>query len=400
MSYLRGPLTKPQVQKLMAGKPGQTGSPVTPVQIQTQQPAVRPASEPTPAIPSGFSAHPPTLGPDVSQVFLPLDVSEPAAIRQLSQETGQSLEVEQTQLIYEPAIIGAAEVRFVDRRRKIDEKVEKMLLAYVSDELGGIDWGDAEAVPLRLNELTNKAERVEAGQGPFFAPVPETANSARELKGINQDLADWLYYNSRQVITVHPELGLFQHPTETKRAFKIRLQQAARENRDAEVDKLEKKYDTRIARLESKLRKQKRALDADQEDYQARKREEMIGLGESVLGFFIGRRSTRTLSKAATRRRMTSRAKLEIEETQDEITELQEEITELEGELKEMADEITRKWADLLDDLSTEELAPRRTDINVRLVTLAWLPSWLISYTDGRRGQTATIAAYPLPKEA
>ena len=86
-----------------------------------------------------------------------------------------------------------------------------------------------------------------------------------------------------------------------------------------------------------------------------------------------------------------------INESKEEIAELQEEIKKLEEELKEQADEITRKWADLLDDLTTEEITPRRTDINVRLVALAWLPSWLITYTDGTVVQTATLPAYPLP---
>jgi hypothetical protein len=75
-------------------------------------------------------------------------------------------------------------------------------------------------------------------------PVPESANSARKLKGIAKDLADWLYYNSRLTIQVHPELEVFQEPGERERSFKVRLRQAAREHRDAEVDALAEKYAT------------------------------------------------------------------------------------------------------------------------------------------------------------
>jgi len=63
------------------------------------------------------------------------------------------------------------------------------------------------------------------------------------------------------------------------------------------------------------------------------------------------------------------------------------------------AQDITHKWADLLDELATEELHPRRTDVDVRLVALAWLPSWLITYNDGIRTKTATIAAYLPPED-
>ena len=82
-----------------------------------------------------------------------------------------------------------------------------------------------------------------------------------------------------------------------------------------------------------------------------------------------------------------------------EIADLEEEIAELEEELGAAAQDITRKWADLLDELVTEELHPRRTDVDVRLVALAWLPSWLVTYNDGIRTQTATIAAHLPPED-
>jgi len=403
MSYLRGPLTRPQVRQLMARKKPRTQSrPMKPVTAEQAQPDLAVAAAPaaSPKVPTGFLAHPPGLDPDFPQVYLALELNDQAVVGQLSQELGQRVEVKKIQLIYEPGIIGGAEVRFIDRKRDIDERLEKVLLALPPDEFGGIDWGDAEALAITLNDLVNRPEQLDAaGRGPFFAPVPETANSARELKSISTDLEDWLYYNSRQPITVHAELGLFQQPNESTRAFRIRLQQAARENRDEEVDRLEKEYEKKMARLEDKIRREERELAEDEAEYDARKREEMIGLGESVLGFFVGRRSTRTLSRAASRRRMTGKAKLDIEESQEEITELKEEIQKLEAELQEEAKEITRKWADLLDEVSTEELTPRRTDVNVQLVALAWLPSWLINYSEGGRVQTATLAAYALPEE-
>ncbi|MFQ5614425.1 MAG: helicase HerA domain-containing protein, partial [Anaerolineae bacterium] len=382
MSYLRGPLTRPQVRKLMAGRAPAAAPPPAKPRRATPRPAAaapEPAAE-TPAAPAGFSPNPPALDPSLPQVFLPVELSEQAAVRQAAQELGRQLDVERVQLVYEPALLGGATVRFVDRKRQIDEKVEKILLGPAPGELSGVDWDEAETLPLRLGDLASGPERVGAEEGPFFAPVPEAANSPRELKSIGKDLSDWLYYNSRLALTAHAELGLLQRPGERERDFKIRLQQAARERRDDEVDALERKYEKQIDRLEARLRKEERELAADEAEYQARKQQELIGIGESVVGFFLGRRSTRALSRAASKRRMTSRARLEIEESQEEIAALEEEIAALEDEMKEAADEITRKWADLLEDLTVEELKPRRTDVDVRLAALAWQPFWLITY--------------------
>jgi hypothetical protein len=52
-----------------------------------------------------------------------------------------------------------------------------------------------------------------------------------------------------------------------------------------------------------------------------------------------------------------------------------------------------------MDRVSSQEVAPRRGDIDVRLVALAWVPSWRVTYTEGgQSGLTATIAAYPMPE--
>ncbi len=401
MSYLRGPLTRPQVAKLMATRKTQPTTP-TPARRATAvtdaTPSVAPSKPAAVTVPSGFSVTPPALDPSVPQVFLPVEHNEQAAIRQAAQDTGQALDVESTRLIYEPAIVGGASVRFVDRKRRIDERTEKIFLAPAPDDLRGIDWDTAEALPIQLSDLASGPERVGKEQGPFFAPAPEMANSARELKSIGKDLADWLYYNHRLPITVHEELGLFQQPGESERAFKIRLQQAARERRDAEVDKLEQKYQTRIDRLETKLRRQERRLSEDEAEYDARKREEIVGIGESVLGFFMGRRSTRAISRASTKRRLTTKSKMDIEDTREEIADIKAEIADLEAELKEASDDITARWGDSLANLTTDEIAPRRTDVDVRLVALVWLPSWQITVNDNRGTRTLTVAAYPTPE--
>ncbi len=397
MSYLRGPLTKPQVQSLMqprkqaAVPPKVAAAPAAPV---ASAPA---AAAPTPASPgpAGFISVQPTLDPAVPQLFLPVSVGEQAATRQLAQETGRSLEVTQTQLVYEPAILGAANIRYLDRKRKIDYQVEKIMLVRAPEGSRSIDWQQAEILPLVLNDLRNSPERVAAAQGPFFAPAPEALNSAAKVKSVTKDLADWLYYNNRLKITAHPELDLYQQPDEDERAFKIRLQQAARERRDTEVDALEKKYEDRLDRLNDKLKKEERDLAQTQAEYEARKQQEMVGVGESVLGLFFGRRKAGTaISSAMNKRRQTSKVGSELEETQAEVAELQQEITKLEAELKEATDEITRTWDEALDNLKSEEIAPQRTDIKIRQVALAWRPAWLITYSSAGGSDSAAIAAY------
>lgn len=396
MSYLRGPLTKPQVRQLMSGKAATAGSLAATAPATTPQPAAIDATASTPDGPEGYAPRPPALPSSVPQLYLPIQISEQAAVRQLSQESGRQVSVDKVELTYEPAFVGSATVRFVDSKRSVNEQRDETLVARVTDSFSGVDWGGAERVTLSAGAWPQSPESVGAGQGPFFAPIPQAVNTEQELGGLGKSLADWLYYNSRFTLSAHETLKLVQEPGETERAFKIRLQQAAREQRDAEVDKLEEKFERQIQRLQEKLRQKERALADDEADYEARKRQEMVGIGETVLNFFLGRRSSRAISGAMSKRRLTGQAKQDIAETQVEIEDLKEDIDEIKEELQQGSDEITARWADLLEDITSYEVAPRRSDVKVNLAALGWLPHWLITYNDAGRAHTASIAAYGL----
>mgnify|MGYP001367842335 CR=1 FL=1 len=401
MSYLRGPLTKPQVRQLMSGK----ASTATPLPATAQATAPRPATVEAaaspPGGPQGYASQPPVLPSAVPQLYLPIEISEQAAVRQLGQESGRSVAVDKVELTYEPAFVGSATVSFVDSKRNVNKQRDETLVARVTDRFSGVDWGRADRVALAGGALPQSPEPVGAGQGPFFAPIPTAVNTEQEIGRLSKSLADWLYYNSRFTLAAHETLKLYQTPDETERAFKIRLQQAAREQRDAEVDKLEEKFERQIERLQEKLRKKERELADDEADYEARKQQELVGLGETVLNFFFGRRSSRSISGAMSKRRLTGQAKQDIAETQAEIDDLKKDIDEIKAELQQGIDELTAKWADLLEAVTTYEVAPRRGDVKVNLAALGWLPHWLITYNDAGQNQTTRVAAYsPVRQEA
>jgi hypothetical protein len=69
-------------------------------------------------------------------------------------------------------------------------------------------------------------------------------------------------------------------------------------------------------------------------------------------------------------------------------------MTRLETELKEAIEEITHKWTEFSDDIIKEKLKPRRADVDLKLVALAWLPFWNIDYKDRRITKSIELPAY------
>ncbi len=404
-SYLRGPLTRPQVSELMrerkatmsavaASLDGVAAAPATPADAAPTSTSAALESPGAAAAPNGFYPTPPTLDPAVSQVYVPIAVDDRAALRTINAELGVPVTPQSIQLVFEPAVLGGASVRFVDRKRKIDQREEKLLIAPLSEGVTTAEWDEAELLDLSIRALRRQPESVDAVFGPFFADAPEQANRASKLDRMKSDLSDWLYYNSRLLVQGHADLGVYQTPGERERDFKIRLQQAAREQRDAEVEKARKQLANQLDKLQVRLRKEEQDYEAAKADHAARKQQEVIGIGETVLSWVLGGRSMRGLSTAASKRRMTAKAGQGVEQAERELAEVKTDIAAIEAQIKEQTEAITLKWANLLDDLTSDEISPRRADVDVQLIALAWLPSWLIRYDDGITTRTSRVSAY------
>ncbi len=394
MSYLRGPLTRPQIKQLMREKAARrTPSPRTTSAVTAEPRRPRPSAPPTVSVaPAGLLTQPPALPPNVTQVYLPLVLDQAKAIAQVEKRVGRVVDVKRVSLIYEPAVLVAATVSFLSRKWDVDHTITPLLLVPPPERASAVDWEEAERLIVDLDDLEHSPARVE--EGPYFAPAPESVNSARDLKSVARSAKDWLYRTARLPLKVHRTLGIVKRPEDRERDFRLRIMQAARERRDEEVDKLQAKYEKRLDKLEAKLRKLERELAEDQAEYEARKREALLTTGETVLSFFLGRR--RRITTIATKQRLAAKAKREIEETRQEIAEVRQDIEELEAELEEAVNEIRRKWDAALDDIEEIELKPRKSDVAVDLVALAWRPLWRIEYEEGGISRTSFVPAYPL----
>ncbi len=408
MSYLRGPLTRPQVRDLMdaggkrkrpAAQAAAAATPAPNAAAPSAAPAVDAAAS---AVPAGYSATPSALAPDVPQVYMPVGKSDAAALRELGDKSGGRMtSVQAAQLVYAAGLIGAAQVSFVAPKRDIDHRVERVLALPVAEAGLGIDWADALVSNSSLRDLRRASESAAAaqGQGPFFGPVPEPINTARKIKAAEGKFSDYLYYQSRLPVLVHKGLAVVQKPDESERDFKIRLQQAAREARDEEVDALEERYETQIDKLTRRIEQEERDLADKKGERDARLQQEAISAGESVLNFFLGRRSSTIFSRAASKRRMTAKAKAAIDAQAEEIADLEQDKEELQADLKKEADEITRRWEDVLDEVTTEDLAPRRSDVEVTLVALGWLPYWRFEMDEGLGARSVLVEAYGMQSD-
>src|SRR5262245_41168060 len=321
MSYLRGPLTREEIRRLMAPRKAAAAGPAG-----TAAPAPSPAAaRPAPAVAPAAAARP-VLPPGVPQYFLPASGTAPATDAP----------------VYRPMLFGAASVRFADAKAGVDLTEEAAFLTGITAEAVPVSWDDAAATDVAAGDLA-AAPREPAG----YAELPPSAARPKSYPGWSRDFASWLARSQKLELFRDPGSRQISRPGESERDFRIRLGEAAREERDARAEALRKKYRPRIAALEERQRRAEQAVAREQEQATRSGIEAGISVVGSILGAVLGRKgiSAADVGRATTAARSAGRVLKEREdvgrarETKEAVeqdqaaleAELQAELAELEA---------------------------------------------------------------------
>ena len=369
MSYLCGPLTRKQVRKLAERR--ESGE----AEGQRSEEAEEQGGEEL----EGLSATPPTLPPEVPQVFLPPTVTFEWALQEYEEQSGRPVLAQERRLVYTPHLLALGAARMLDRKRGVDAIENVARLAQVGAGTGSVDW-DAGQVVVDQKELLPKP----MGEG-VYAPVDAMLARPRDLKRLAKDFADYVYYNTSATVLYNPALDLYGKVGENRRDFRVRCEEEARHQRDAELKKARARVEKEMERVQKKLRREQRELDQDQDELEARKREELLSLGESALNLLTRRRSSSIISRAGRKRRMSRQAQADVEESEATIEELEEQLGDLKAQWEEQAAEIADLWAEKLEEIEEFKVKPRRADVTVEFCGLAWAPAWQVTLENGRR---------------
>jgi hypothetical protein len=355
MSYLRGPLTRGQIKTLMDGRRGGTESgAAAPAAASAAKPAgVAPPPSPSRAAPPTGR---PTLPPDVPQHFLPARGARAGS------------------LVYQPMLLGAAQVRFTDAKRGVDVAQDGVFLTAITDEALAVDWEQAREVSVALGDL-----ETEPAAGAEFGELPGSAGKKKSFEGWSRDFTGWLFRTRRLELHVSPELKLASRPDESEGDFRARIQHAGREGRDEAVEALRKRYAPKLAALQERIRRAQQATERESSQATQQGLQVAISLGATVLGALLGRKavSATTLGRATTAARGAGRAMKEAQDVsraKDTVESLQQALADLEAELKAETEAVAAKSDPGRAPLETLALKPTKQNVTVRLVTLAWAP--------------------------
>lgn len=435
MSYLRGPLARDQIMRLMANQRGArpTSMPSSPTAMPQSEPlpsymappprsATEPklfelpseeewGAEPTyytapeivpePTMPAssramvpratysmeeaeqpkeeklqappGFKEVPPALPAAVQQYYLPTEFAVEQSVQNWERWTGQrALNINtKKRLLYRPSLLAQVQLRF-DHKASMSSQV--YWYAFVVPNLPKVpylNWSEFQSEPFDPQALDHHP----FSASTFYGDVPQTLTSASGFKSLQANLVDWLYTNAKMSVYYNPALKMYSGLNEDRRDYVSRLQGAARDARDNELDTVAQKYDKRLSDLEGKAQIKSLRLESQRSELEGRKREELLSGGESVWRLMKGN-TYRTLSRAGELRRIVGQAGDRVGIMEQELMEIADRLERTEREMEDSLNVVKEKWTQALQRIEEIPVIPLKKDISFILFGIGWVPYW------------------------
>ena len=341
MSYLRGPLLREEIKRLQGAVPEPTGS----------------VARVNPFAAGGSGAGPrPLLPPGVREVFLSPDGPVPAG-----------------GLLYKPAILGRARVRFTHTKARIDCDREVFCLAPAGEQLGESAWEGGRQF----------AEVPEVETAPLaggFAGLPPALSAAKAYASLGTSLKNHLARTAKLTVFTAPAIDAVSRPDETEGEFRVRIAQQVREWRDKEIDRISDKSAAKLASLNDRIARARQKVEKQKAEAKNKSMQTYVSIGTAVLSAILGRKvaSSTTVGRAATSMRTASRAtrhQADVVHAEESLSDLEEKLATLEGEVGADLEKVRLEANPDRLVLESIEIAAKKTEITVDDVVLAWVPA-------------------------
>ena len=138
---------------------------------------------------------------------------------------------------------------------------------------------------------------------------------------------------------------------------------------------MRERYAARIDRLQDQVSTADARVKELEVDVSARKQTEvMSGIGDLLGGILSGKFGSTTMSKVASRRAASRKAKARLETAEEKLSAKQQDLVELESELEEALIGIQEEHDAMAAAMESLEIGLEKTDIRVAEAKLVWVP--------------------------
>jgi len=339
MNYMRGPLTRSQIKSLMDPKRAAWTN-------ESTSASSNPMGLPSSGERVVKIAARPSLGNGVSEWF---------------DGDGQ----------YSPHLIRQARIYFHNTKSGVDGS--RMLRLVNPIKEAAIDWNEMVNCDTALSHLATEPE-----SDGSFEPLPGYAMNQVNYKSVEKDWQDQIYRNERVHVFHAPLVKEYSKMGEGEGEFRARIAHQTREVRDAAIEKLRDKMQSKLRTKESQLTRALAAVEREKSQAQSAKIDAGASILNTIFGVLLGSKklSSTNIRRGSSSARSAGRAAQQhrdIEVAEAKADDIQAIMHEMQTELADDIDALEDKFDPSALELETLTIKPYKKDISIEAVGLLWL---------------------------
>jgi hypothetical protein len=308
------------------------------------------------------------------ELFLPNNLTLSEALKSSSRRLPEG--AKRQGILYRPSLLAQVEIRFFQRKYDLDYDMKRTALVFGPDRRGRVHWEDH-----LINNIDSRSLDRQPSPEARFTTIEPPLTDSKTIKSMQSDFAEWGYRETEVIVWSNEKLEVYAGPPNSEGDFRKMCSEAAREKRDEEIKKTEASFKKKINTLKKRMSREKRELSSDEAEYNQRKMEELGTHAENILGLFSGRK--RRISTSLSKRRMTEKAKADIDESKDAIDEMEKELADLARDIENAIDDIEDRWGEIAGEVDEIPISPYKKDVLIDLFGVAWMPYHLVE-VEGR----------------
>ncbi len=341
LSYLKGPISKDDITKLMKDK----------IQKALKKPEKKQKS-----------IEKKSFGVDSNTS------TKPILANNLSEYFNYTSQRDEYQM--QGYLLLSCNLNFFSATKNVDLKKELIQKIYIDETDSSINWEDKES--LEKIDFSNKQRR-----NSSFYNIPSFLQNIKEVELIKKEFTNRVYQNSKLTLYQNTKLKLVSKQDESLVDFKIRMQDRLNEAINEEIEKLQLKYEKEEQRLENKLENLYIKLEKEKDQASTQTTNTIISIGSSILGAFFGKSflNKTNITKVTTSVKNASKVlkeRKDVEFVESQIEDITKDIETLKNRLEIEIENINDNFNISNYEIQETYIKLRRSDIYNINIALLW----------------------------
>jgi len=195
--------------------------------------------------------------------------------------------------------------------------------------------------------------------------------NAGNYKLVEEQFEDWIYRNERVELFHSPLYDMYSQLGESEGDFRSRLDLKGREVWDAAVAGLRKSFESKLRSKTGQLQRTELAVEREKAQADSASLQAGTSILGGLLGSLLGRKSRRSSVSSATR---ALKQRKDVEIAREKVRIIADDLAALESDLAAEVAELRERFEAHTTELEPEVVKPYKKDIEIKSVSLLWLP--------------------------